>query len=47
VIPPNAGLLIESYTFKVATPSTGRDEQIDLLFRGCNKTYPVACCVVA
>ena len=32
VIPPNAGLLIESYTFKVATPRTGRDEQIDLLF---------------
>jgi CRP-like cAMP-binding protein len=32
VIPPNAGLLIESSTFKVATPSTGRDEQIDLLF---------------
>src|ERR1017187_815932 len=32
VIPPSAGLLIESYTFKVATPSTARDEQIDLLF---------------
>src|ERR1035437_7454525 len=32
VIPPNAGLLIESYTFKVATPRTGRDEQIDSLF---------------
>src|SRR5450631_1607314 len=33
VIPPNAGLLIEeNYTFKVATPRTGRDEQIDLLF---------------
>src|ERR1039457_5802411 len=33
VIPPNAGLhVIENYTFKVATPRTGRDEQIDLLF---------------
>jgi CRP/FNR family cyclic AMP-dependent transcriptional regulator len=32
VIPPNAGLLIESYAFKVASPRTGGDEQIDLLF---------------
>jgi len=32
VIPPNAGLQIENYTFKVATPRDGRDEQIDLLF---------------
>jgi CRP/FNR family cyclic AMP-dependent transcriptional regulator len=32
VIPPNAGLLIESYTFKVATPRTSRNEQIDSLF---------------
>jgi CRP-like cAMP-binding protein len=32
VIPPNAGLQIENYTFKVATPRAGRDEQIDLLF---------------
>ena len=32
VIPPNADLLIESCTFKVATPRASRDEQIDLLF---------------
>src|ERR1700681_4197154 len=32
VIPPNADLLVESYTFKVATPRTSRDGQIDLLF---------------
>jgi CRP/FNR family cyclic AMP-dependent transcriptional regulator len=32
VIPPNAGLLIENYTFKVATPRTSRNEQIDSLF---------------
>src|ERR1039458_9583422 len=29
VIPPNADLLIESYTFKVAAPRTRRNEQID------------------
>ena len=32
VIPPNANLLIESYAFKVVSPRTGRNEQIDLLF---------------
>jgi CRP-like cAMP-binding protein len=32
VIPPNVGLLIESYTFKVATLRTRKDEQIDSLF---------------
>src|ERR1019366_5899147 len=32
VIPPNADLLIENYTFKVGTPRTSRNEQIDLLF---------------
>ena len=32
VIPPNAGLLIENYTFKVAAPRTSRNEQIDSLF---------------
>src|ERR1035438_2813504 len=31
VIPPNADLLIESCTFKVATPRASRDERIDLL----------------
>ena len=31
VIPPNADLLIESRTFKVATPRASRDERIDLL----------------
>jgi CheB methylesterase len=31
-IPPNTGLLIESYTFKVATPRISRNEQIDSLF---------------
>jgi CRP/FNR family transcriptional regulator, cyclic AMP receptor protein len=32
VIPPNADLRIASYTFKVVTPRTGRNKQIDLLF---------------
>ncbi len=32
VIPPNADLLIESYTFKVVSPRTRRNDQIDLLF---------------
>src|SRR5450432_1953411 len=32
VIPPNADLLIESYTFKVVSPRTKGNEQIDLLF---------------
>jgi chemotaxis response regulator CheB len=32
VIPPNADLLIESYTFKVVSPRTRGNEQIDLLF---------------
>jgi CRP/FNR family transcriptional regulator, cyclic AMP receptor protein len=32
VIPPNAHLLIEGYTFKVVSPHTRRNEQIDLLF---------------
>jgi CRP-like cAMP-binding protein len=32
VIPPNADLLIEGYTFKVVSPRTRRNEQIDLLF---------------
>jgi CRP/FNR family cyclic AMP-dependent transcriptional regulator len=32
VIPPNADLLIEGYKFKVVSPPTGRNEQINLLF---------------
>ena len=32
VIPPNADLLIESYTFKVVSPRTRRNAQIDLFF---------------
>ena len=30
VNPPNADLLIESYTFKVVSPRTGRNKQVDL-----------------
>ena len=30
VIPPDADLLIESYTFKVVSPRTRRNEQVDL-----------------
>src|SRR5450759_1120313 len=30
MITPNAGLLIEGYTFKVVSPRTRRNEQIDL-----------------
>jgi len=29
VIPPNADLLIESFTFKVASPRTRRNKQVD------------------
>ena len=32
VIPPNADLLIEGYTFKVVSPRTGRNKQIDFCF---------------
>ena len=32
VIPPNADLRVERYTFKVASPRTRRNEQIDSLF---------------
>ena len=32
VIPPNADLLIEAYTFKVVSPRTRRNEQIDSCF---------------
>ncbi len=32
VIPPNADLLIESYSFKIVTPRTQRNRQIDLFF---------------
>ena len=32
VIPPNANLLIESFTFKVASPRTRRNKQVDFLF---------------
>ncbi|MBC7846276.1 MAG: hypothetical protein H7Y10_07270 [Flavobacterium sp.] len=32
VIPPNADLLIENYTFKVISPRSGRNKQIDLFF---------------
>jgi two-component system CheB/CheR fusion protein len=32
VIPPNADLLIESYTFKVVSPRTSRNYQIDFFF---------------
>jgi two-component system CheB/CheR fusion protein len=30
ICPPNADLLIENYTFKVVSPRTGRNDQIDL-----------------
>jgi chemotaxis response regulator CheB len=32
VSPPNADLLIESYTFTVVAPRTGRNKQVDILF---------------
>src|ERR1035437_5589170 len=32
VIPPNADFLIESYTFKVAVPRTGRNKRLDFFF---------------
>ena len=32
VIPPNADLLIESYIFKVVSPRTMRNEQVDVFF---------------
>ena len=32
VIPPNADLTIEGYTFTVVSPRTGRNKQIDLFF---------------
>ena len=32
VIPPSADLLIDRYAFKVASPRTRRNEQVDLLF---------------
>jgi chemotaxis response regulator CheB len=32
VIPPDADLLIENYTFKVISPRSGRNKQIDLFF---------------
>ena len=32
VIPPNADLFIENYTFKVISPRSGRNKQIDLFF---------------
>ena len=33
VIPPNADLLIERYTFRIGSPRTGRNKQVDFLFR--------------
>lgn len=33
VIPPNADLLVESYTFKVVSPRTSRNKQVDLFLR--------------
>ena len=32
VIPPDADLLIEGYTFTVVSPRTGRNKQVDILF---------------
>jgi two-component system CheB/CheR fusion protein len=32
VIPPDADLLMENYTFKVTSPRSGRNKQIDLFF---------------
>lgn len=32
VIPPDADLLIENYTFKVISPRSGRNTQVDLFF---------------
>ena len=32
VIPPNADLLIEGYTFTVVSPRTGRNKQVDIFF---------------
>ena len=32
VIPPDADLLIENYTFKVISPRSGRNKQIDIFF---------------
>ncbi|MBC7774048.1 MAG: hypothetical protein H7246_01315, partial [Phycisphaerae bacterium] len=32
VIPPDADLFIENYTFKVITPRSGRNKQIDVFF---------------
>src|SRR5665213_1812907 len=32
VIPPDADLLIENYTFKVISPRSGRNKQVDLFF---------------
>ena len=32
VIPPDADLLIENYTFKIISPRSGRNKQIDLFF---------------
>jgi two-component system CheB/CheR fusion protein len=32
VSPPNADLLIESYTFTVVVPRTGRNKQVDIFF---------------
>ena len=32
VIPPNADLLMENYTFKVLSPRSGRNKQVDLFF---------------
>ncbi len=32
VIPPDADLLMENYTFKVISPRSGRNKQVDLFF---------------
>ena len=41
VCPPNADLLIESYTFKVVSPRTGRNKQVDLFLASLAKAMRV------
>jgi two-component system CheB/CheR fusion protein len=43
VIPPNADLLIESYTFKVVSPRTRRNAQVDLFLTSLARGYGGAC----
>jgi len=41
VIPPDADLLIENYTFKVISPRSGRNKQIDVFFASLAKAMGV------